>query len=727
MKKYLSFITLLYFFLALSATEVGGHITEDTVWYPQHNPYIITSFLYIESNVTLTILPGTQILGSGGNTGASHHFEWGGLNNDNEPVAKKIIVNGTINAVGTPDNPILFDKYQENSDYRWGGIYFKSNAPISTFEYCEFNNGFVCDYAPYERAWATLEFGNGLINISNCTFTDNYIALASGNLMMDLVVYKCSFDTGDFYSPPFVSSEAIVIGTSDENPPDEDFELIIARCYFTGRSRFTYLAGDLKVLFIFNYLDNFIARAEQDKTKDNNYASVSSYGNYAYNGTRGWGCSSSDSTDVAFARRNKLEKTISDFDALNLYVEGRGTNFVSDNFLIGNTQVTATASEGNDSYIYNNIIETTYPGSSTLEFERQSTSSTGGQIRFFNNLVRYTGANPPGAKIVHIKNTSPYIYNNTFVNYRTMFGATGAGQSVLANNIIDISTNWSSGLSTGYHITFMNNCSIFPIPDAPTYYYVENHLYADPMFADALNGDYSLSPISPCRDAGASRPDLPDFDIRYHKRIAGGSGDNPGVIDIGAYEYGSAYIGGISGNVYDANTGEPVDCAKIEILDKLPEFSDTLGNFAYPSGAGTYTVKVSRWDYEDLIIPDVTVMEVVDVMLDIPLTRSGVANDDNDITPSNQSGFGLRNYPNPFNPETIISFNNPKSSKVNLSIYNIKGQLVKTLLDDEVRAGTQSLVWKGKDSSGKSVASGIYFTKIKTETSTQTKKMLLMK
>ncbi len=87
----------------------------------------------------------------------------------------------------------------------------------------------------------------------------------------------------------------------------------------------------------------------------------------------------------------------------------------------------------------------------------------------------------------------------------------------------------------------------------------------------------------------------------------------------------------------------------------------------------------------------------------------------------------INNYPNPFNPETTISFNNPQNGQVSLTIYNIKGQLVNTLLDEEISAGPHSLVWHGKDNSGKSVASGIYFTKVKTENSIQTKKMLLMK
>lgn len=91
------------------------------------------------------------------------------------------------------------------------------------------------------------------------------------------------------------------------------------------------------------------------------------------------------------------------------------------------------------------------------------------------------------------------------------------------------------------------------------------------------------------------------------------------------------------------------------------------------------------------------------------------------------SGNNLSNYPNPFNPETTISFNNPKNSMVNLAIYNIKGQLVKTLVNEELMAGVHSIVWKGKNNYGQSVASGVYFTRIKTLHSIVTKKMVLMK
>ncbi|MDO9578302.1 MAG: T9SS type A sorting domain-containing protein [Candidatus Cloacimonadales bacterium] len=86
------------------------------------------------------------------------------------------------------------------------------------------------------------------------------------------------------------------------------------------------------------------------------------------------------------------------------------------------------------------------------------------------------------------------------------------------------------------------------------------------------------------------------------------------------------------------------------------------------------------------------------------------------------------NYPNPFNPETTISFSIPDESKVNLFVYNIKGQKVKTLTDDIYEKGNHSVIWKGDDESGKSVSSGVYFYKLSVNGKSQSvKKCLLLK
>lgn len=85
------------------------------------------------------------------------------------------------------------------------------------------------------------------------------------------------------------------------------------------------------------------------------------------------------------------------------------------------------------------------------------------------------------------------------------------------------------------------------------------------------------------------------------------------------------------------------------------------------------------------------------------------------------------NYPNPFNPETTISFDLPKDSKVRLEVYNIKGQKVKTLTNEKLNAGNHRVVWNGRNANNKQVASGIYFYRLITDKKKLTKKMILMK
>ncbi|MCD4818733.1 MAG: T9SS type A sorting domain-containing protein, partial [Candidatus Cloacimonetes bacterium] len=100
---------------------------------------------------------------------------------------------------------------------------------------------------------------------------------------------------------------------------------------------------------------------------------------------------------------------------------------------------------------------------------------------------------------------------------------------------------------------------------------------------------------------------------------------------------------------------------------------------------------------------------------------------DNPITSPRISTLG-QNYPNPFNPTTKISFSTTESTEnTELSIYNIKGQKVKTVVNEKLEIGNHSIVWNGTDDSGKQVTSGIYFYKMKSGRYTATKKMILMK
>jgi len=85
------------------------------------------------------------------------------------------------------------------------------------------------------------------------------------------------------------------------------------------------------------------------------------------------------------------------------------------------------------------------------------------------------------------------------------------------------------------------------------------------------------------------------------------------------------------------------------------------------------------------------------------------------------------NYPNPFNPTTQISYSLPNDAYVQLDIFNIRGQKVKTLVDQRQTAGVHDIVWDGTDNTGRSVSSGIYFYRLQAADIVITKKMMLLK
>lgn len=87
-----------------------------------------------------------------------------------------------------------------------------------------------------------------------------------------------------------------------------------------------------------------------------------------------------------------------------------------------------------------------------------------------------------------------------------------------------------------------------------------------------------------------------------------------------------------------------------------------------------------------------------------------------------------QNYPNPFTPETTISYSVPQVSEINLEVFNLKGQKVRTLVNDSKSKGDHSVVWNGTDDNGNPVSSGIYLYKLSSKGRfTSTKKMIMMR
>ena len=86
-----------------------------------------------------------------------------------------------------------------------------------------------------------------------------------------------------------------------------------------------------------------------------------------------------------------------------------------------------------------------------------------------------------------------------------------------------------------------------------------------------------------------------------------------------------------------------------------------------------------------------------------------------------------QNYPNPFNPDTDIKFDLPEDSHVKLEIFNILGQKVNTVVDEDMRAGYRSVKWNGTDNNGHQLSSGVYFYRLIAGDNVFTRKMMMLK
>ena len=143
---------------------------------------------------------------------------------------------------------------------------------------------------------------------------------------------------------------------------------------------------------------------------------------------------------------------------------------------------------------------------------------------------------------------------------------------------------------------------------------------------------------------------------------------------------------------------------------------DEISFFSLNLEVGTYTA--------ELLITDNTGASVT-----VPLTLNVTQVSNNDDVLSSQK-IALRNYPNPFNPETKILFNldNNEIKSAEIEIYNLKGEKVKTIKKfTKEGETTYSTVWNGKNDSGKKTGSGIYFYRLKTNKRTIIKKMIMLK
>ncbi len=168
---------------------------------------------------------------------------------------------------------------------------------------------------------------------------------------------------------------------------------------------------------------------------------------------------------------------------------------------------------------------------------------------------------------------------------------------------------------------------------------------------------------------------------------------------------------------------------RAEISSQDPAVTNIVGNNQTFGDIGAGQVSESSGMYF-IYVTDVS--QLTSLNLDIAISSDGFNfwNDNTDmplgiepVAGEIPHQFALnQNYPNPFNPETTIEFSLPKSERVNLSVFNQNGELVSTLVSEELQAGNYKYRWNARE-----LASGIYYYSISAGRFRQTRKLVLMK
>lgn len=159
------------------------------------------------------------------------------------------------------------------------------------------------------------------------------------------------------------------------------------------------------------------------------------------------------------------------------------------------------------------------------------------------------------------------------------------------------------------------------------------------------------------------------------------------------------------------------------LVDSVIAFLDSFTAAASDSLRDSLNVELARLGpLQDLV--GLPVSAAVDQALGDSVATA--VRDNSQAVPTN---FVLQqNFPNPFNPSTQITYSLPQATHVQLTIFNIQGQKIRTLVNDFQTAGTKSVTWNGLDDQGLEITSGVYFFRLKAGNEFQkTKKMIFMK
>ena len=250
----------------------------------------------------------------------------------------------------------------------------------------------------------------------------------------------------------------------------------------------------------------------------------------------------------------------------------------------------------------------------------------------------------------------------------------------------------------------------------------EGNIDADPLFTDVDNGDYSLSADSPCIDAGTA-----DTDGDGNDDITDYNGAAP---DMGAFETTMAAPTGFT--LYSLETYVTLLWDAVSIDDFNYYIVERSTDVEFADDVESNALIVNYFEDHDLEYD-------TEYFYRVYYVAAGANSEYSDVLSVTLEWLDVdgeqlptvyalhQNYPNPFNPVTNLSYDLPEDAMVNITVFDMMGRVVRTLVNDQQSAGYKSLQWNATNNSGQPISAGLYIYTIQAGEFSQTKKMILLK
>jgi parallel beta-helix repeat protein len=701
MKLILCLYCLILIGLLSGQTVVPDGSVVSGVWSADGSPYQVQGSVTVPTGHTLTVEPGVTLAFNSYSDTPGH-----------------LHVFGKLEAVGTAADSIRFTR--DGNQGNWGAIHFEQADTTSILKYCSINYAGSAG----ESIYGSVFFDSCGGTIEKCSISNSHyyglnLRRHGSARVIDCHIHDNRWSGIYGRAGSFLS----VTGTSIRDNNDFGIYLrdassgIISDCdidYNTLDGIYSIEGSTPRIL------DNRI-RYNGSSGIDVRSTGISIDGNTIIGNYYGISSSSGYGHSI---RGNVID--MNEYVGIQLYSDAIST--LNDNFISNSQTGIYVGQDATPTFIGNEISYCTtgidsYRATSTIINCHIHDCDTGIYFNTWEDgaaLCDLIENNRVGVYLYH--HSCSELVNLTIVNCSEIGIQSYDSAAHIVNCIVADNPGENflyEGDSTGSQISFsLSDHAVLP---EALINLAGNLLGFNPSFTDAGNGDFTLTEDSPCIDTGCPNMalyPLPELDLAGTPRTWGG------IIDMGAYEYPEDMAPTITHAdpellLVEADPLDPlqfsITATDIQPLTylwyvdhNLVTCSDTLYTCQFEE-SGQHAVSVGVSDGTHLILH--TWFIAISGVSIGDLTRPRID----------------RIAPNPFRNSTRIECSIPRAGRLEIGIYNLRGERIRTLVDAETAPGSRVLLWNGCDDRGRLLASGTYLCRMTYGSETKTRRLTLVR